>query len=317
MVRALIMNLILDPQKSEEEKLATGQMPSQYPPMTSHMARARREIHHHLTRITLSMDTSKTMLLPAIRPKCRHQSIRRSKSQREESSYVATMANEDEAVTLDAETIRHDGKLVETTDPSKGNDLAMTTARTIAATRISIALPAAMTTKGKAPATMTMIHLHGEQREAAVAAEINRRMMRVKDMTLRHPHQAAPMAAAVAAAAQQNHATLARIRRTRSPTTRIPTFFLGPKCFGQWIRDEPIPHGFKIEKNIRQYNGVDRPLTWLQDYFNAVQFAGGSPNVAVRYLPLMLSGTARQWINDLAENCWNYALEAIIKMLLL
>jgi hypothetical protein len=33
-----------------------------------------------------------------------------------------------------------------------------------------------------------------------------------------------------------------------------------------------------------------------------VQFAGGSPNVAVRYLPLMLSGIARQWINDLAEN---------------
>jgi hypothetical protein len=80
------------------------------------------------------------------------------------------------------------------------------------------------------------------------------------------------------------------------------TFFLSPKCFGQRIRDEPIPHGFKIEKNICQYNGVDRPLTWLQDYFNVVQFAGGSPNVAIRYLPLMLSGTARQWINDLAEN---------------
>jgi hypothetical protein len=60
-------------------------------------------------------------------------------------------------------------------------------------------------------------------------------------------------------------------------------FFLGLKCFGQ-------------------YNGVDRPLTWLQDYFNMVQFAGGSPNVVVRYLPLRLSGTARQWINDLAEN---------------
>jgi hypothetical protein len=70
-------------------------------------------------------------------------------------------------------------------------------------------------------------------------------------------------------------------------------FFLGPKCFGQWIHDEPIPHGFKIEKNIRQYNGVDTPLTWLQDYFNAVQFAAGSPNVDVRYLPLMLSSTAR------------------------
>jgi hypothetical protein len=223
MVRALITNLIPVPQKSEEEKLATGQMPSQYPPMTSHTARARREIHHHLARITLPMDTSMTMLLPAIRPTCRHQSIRCSKSQREESSYATTMASEDEAVTLDAETTRHYGKLVKTADPSKGNDLTMTTVRTAAATRISIALPAAAMTKGKAPAAMTMIHLHGEQREAIVAAEINRRMARVKDVTLRHPHQAAPMAAAVAVAAQQNRATLARIRRTRSPTTRVPT----------------------------------------------------------------------------------------------
>jgi hypothetical protein len=47
-------------------------------------------------------------------------------------------------------------------------------------------------------------------------------------------------------------------------------FFLGPKCFGQKIRDEPIPHGSKIEKNIHEYNGFDRPLIWLQDYFNAV-----------------------------------------------
>jgi hypothetical protein len=221
MAHALIMNLVPDPQKSEEEKLTTGQMPSQYHPMTSHTARARREIHHHLARITLPMDTSKTMLLPAIRPTCRNQSIRRSKSQREESSYATMMASEDEAVTLDAETICHDGKLVETADPSKGNHLAMMMARTTAATRISIALPAATMIKGKAPAAMTMIHLHGEQREAVVAAEINRRTERVKDVTLHHLHQAAPMAVAVVA--QQNHATLARIRRTRSPTTRVPT----------------------------------------------------------------------------------------------
>jgi hypothetical protein len=98
------------------------------------------------------------------------------------------MASEDEAVTLDTETFRHDGKLVETADPSKGNDIAMTTARTTVATRISIALPAATMTKGKAPTAMTMIHLHGAQREAVVAAEINRRMARVKDVTLRHLH---------------------------------------------------------------------------------------------------------------------------------
>jgi hypothetical protein len=99
------------------------------------------------------------------------------------------MASEDEAVTLDAEMIRHDEKLVEMVDPSKGNDLAMMTARTVAVTRISIALPAAMMTKGKALAAMMMIHLHGEQREAVVAAEINRRTARVKDdVILRHPH---------------------------------------------------------------------------------------------------------------------------------
>jgi hypothetical protein len=141
MVHALITNLIPDPQKSEEEKLATGQMPSQYPPMTSHTARVRREIHHHPARITLPMDTNKTMLLAAIRPTCHHQSIRRSKSQREESSYATTMASEDEAVMLDAETIRHDGKQVGMADPSKGNDLAMTMACTTVATRINIAFP--------------------------------------------------------------------------------------------------------------------------------------------------------------------------------
>jgi hypothetical protein len=134
------------------------------------------------------------------------------------------MASEDKAVTLDAETIRHDGRQVGTADPSKGNDLAMTMVHTVAATTISIALPAATMTKGKAPAAMTTIHLHREQREAIVAADINRRTARVKDdVILLHPHQAAPMVAAMAMADQQNHATLARIRKTRSPTTRVPT----------------------------------------------------------------------------------------------
>jgi hypothetical protein len=71
MVHALIMNLTPDPQKSEEEKLAIGQMPSQYPPMTSHMAKAIKEIHRHLTRTTLLMDTKIRPNL-AISPTCRH-----------------------------------------------------------------------------------------------------------------------------------------------------------------------------------------------------------------------------------------------------
>jgi hypothetical protein len=135
------------------------------------------------------------------------------------------MASGGEAVTLDPETICHDRKPAEMENPSEGNNLAMMTAHTVAATKISIAPLATMMTKGKAPAATTTIHQ--EQGEAVVAAEINRRTARVKDdVTLRHPHQAAPMVVAVVAvvvADQQSHTTLARIRRTRSPMMRIPT----------------------------------------------------------------------------------------------
>jgi hypothetical protein len=154
MVLALITNLKLDPQRSEEEKLATGQMLSQYPPMIGHMAKAKKGIPHRLTRITLLMDTTKTRPLPAIRPICRHQSIRHSRSLREELSYVTMTASRDGAMMLAAETSRHDEKPVEMADPSKGNNLAMTMVRTATVTRISIALPAAAMTKGKAPTTM-------------------------------------------------------------------------------------------------------------------------------------------------------------------
>jgi hypothetical protein len=221
MVLALITNLIPDPQSPEEEKLATGQTPSQYPPMIGHMAKANKETPHRLTRITLLMDTTKTRPLPAISPICRHQSIRHSKSLREELSYATTMASGDGAVTLAAETSHHDEKLVEMAGPSKGNNLAMTTACTVVATRISIALHATAMTKGKAPATMKMIQLHKEQREAVAVAEIHHRTSRAKGVILHHPHQAAPMAAEVAA--QPSHAAPEEICRIRSPTTRVPT----------------------------------------------------------------------------------------------
>jgi hypothetical protein len=67
------------------------------------------------------------------------------------------MASRDGVVTLTTETSHRDKKLVEMVDLGKGNNLAMTTARTAAATRISIALHVATMKKGKAPATMMMI----------------------------------------------------------------------------------------------------------------------------------------------------------------
>jgi hypothetical protein len=157
MVPALITNLIPNPQRPEEEKLVTGQMPSQYPPMIGRMAKAIKEIHHRLTRTILLMDTTKTRPRPAISPIYRHQSIRRSKSHREESSYATTMASGEGVVTLAGETSRHDEKPVEMAGPSIGNNLAMIMMRTAAVTRISIALHTAMMTNGKAPATMMMI----------------------------------------------------------------------------------------------------------------------------------------------------------------
>jgi hypothetical protein len=131
------------------------------------------------------------------------------------------MASEEGVVMLARETSRHDVKPAGIAGPSIGNHLAMTTACTAAATRISIALHATAMTKGRAPAAMMMTQLHEEQREVAAAAEIHRRTSRVKGMTLHHPHQAAPMAAA--AVAQPGHAPPRKIRRTRSHTTRVPT----------------------------------------------------------------------------------------------
>jgi hypothetical protein len=146
--------------------------------MIGHMAKANKEIHHRLTRTILLMDTTKTRPLPATSPICHHQSIRHSRSLGEELSYTTTMASGDGVVTLAVETSRHDEEPVEMADPSKGNNLAITTACTAAATRISIALHAAVRTKGKAPAAMTMIQLHEEQREAVAVSEIRRRTSR-------------------------------------------------------------------------------------------------------------------------------------------
>jgi hypothetical protein len=156
MVLTLITNLIPDPQRPEEEKLATGQTPSQYPLTIDHMAKASKGIHRHLARTIPRMDTTKTRPRPAIRPTCRHQSIRHVKSHKEELSYATMMASGEGVVTLAGETSRHDVKPVEMADPSIGNHLAMMTAHTAAVIRINIILHAAAMTKGKAPAAMTM-----------------------------------------------------------------------------------------------------------------------------------------------------------------
>jgi hypothetical protein len=184
MVLDLTTNLVPDLQRSEGEKLIIGLTLSQYLPMIGHMAKANREIPHHLIRITLSMaDTIRTKLLPAIRPTCHHQSIIHSRSLGEELSYLETRARGDEAVTLVVEMSRHNGKLAVMADPDRGNKLDIKIACNAVATKTKIVHHAAVMTRGRAPAAMMRtrkIQLHIEQREAVAAAEISCRMSRAR-----------------------------------------------------------------------------------------------------------------------------------------
>jgi hypothetical protein len=64
--------------------------------------------------------------------------------------------------------------------------------------------------------------------------------------------------------------------------------YIGPKCFGRMIREEPYPKGLnlKLPGNLKHYDGSERPDTWIEDYFIAVNFAGGNQRIACRMLQL-------------------------------
>ena len=74
------------------------------------------------------------------------------------------------------------------------------------------------------------------------------------------------------------------------------------------IREEPKPRmNLKLPGNLKHYDGTERPDTWIEDYYNAVTFAGGTPNIACRMLQLYLVGPARIWLSNLEKNsilCW-------------
>ena len=91
---------------------------------------------------------------------------------------------------------------------------------------------------------------------------------------------------------------------------------LGPPCFGPRIRDEPFPKGFTLPRDTPKYTGSVKPENWLIDYSTAVSIANGNKRVAVKYVPLMLQGTARTWLNSLKPrsiNSWVDFTEAFIR----
>src|SRR3954467_15356631 len=47
------------------------------------------------------------------------------------------------------------------------------------------------------------------------------------------------------------------------------------------------------------------PNNWLVDYSTAVSIANGNKRVAMKYVPRMLQGTARTWLNSLKSRSIN------------
>ena len=91
---------------------------------------------------------------------------------------------------------------------------------------------------------------------------------------------------------------------------------VGPPCFGPRIRDEPFPKGFSLPRDTPKYNGSVKPEDWLIDYSTAVSIANGNRRVAVKYVPLMLQGTARTWLNSLKPysiNSWLDFTEVFVR----
>jgi hypothetical protein len=73
----------------------------------------------------------------------------------------------------------------------------------------------------------------------------------------------------------------------------------GSVCFGPHIRNEPFSAKFALPHNIPKYTGAVKPEDWLSDYVTTIDIAGGNKRTAVRYAPLMLTGSARTWLNSL------------------
>ena len=74
----------------------------------------------------------------------------------------------------------------------------------------------------------------------------------------------------------------------------------GPECFSRAIRAAEIPPNFRLATGVSKFTSESKPDTWLEDYRVAVQIGGGNEDVAMKHLPLMLEGSARAWLNQLA-----------------
>ena len=78
------------------------------------------------------------------------------------------------------------------------------------------------------------------------------------------------------------------------------------------IRGKKYPANFKVPKEIEEYD----PSMWLDTYLMAMGIAGHTDLLAARYLPLMMEGATRQWINTLPAgsiDSWEEMRDAFVR----
>ncbi|KAK1648311.1 hypothetical protein QYE76_066116 [Lolium multiflorum] len=73
-------------------------------------------------------------------------------------------------------------------------------------------------------------------------------------------------------------------------------------------KDREVDESLEKVRQLEKHWEAKREAGYrIEDYYNAVTFAGGTPNIACRMLQLYLIGPARVWLSDLEENtifCW-------------
>ena len=93
----------------------------------------------------------------------------------------------------------------------------------------------------------------------------------------------------------------------------------GAACFSFNIRDTRMPKGFKLTAEAVKYDGKQDPRLWLEDYLIACSCQGGTSTTAMQYIQLMLTGSARGWLNTQPKNAfrtWDEFAEAFVKSFL-
>jgi hypothetical protein len=82
------------------------------------------------------------------------------------------------------------------------------------------------------------------------------------------------------------------------------------------IRGEKYPTNFKAPKEIEKYDPTYDPTVCLDTYLMAMGIAGHTDLLTARYLPLMMEGATRQWINTLPADSidsWADMREAFVR----